>query len=44
MTAEEAVVAAQRSGLVLRPYRCDRCRRFHLTSRTRGKWMPKTAE
>jgi hypothetical protein len=43
-TAEEAVVAAQRSGLVLRPYRCDRCRRFHLTSRTRGKWMPKTAE
>ena len=25
------------SGLVLRSYRCDRCRQFHLTSRTKGK-------
>jgi hypothetical protein len=33
----EALAAIARSGLVLRPYRCDRCRRFHLTSRTRGK-------
>jgi hypothetical protein len=23
----------------LRPYHCDRCRQFHLTSRTKGKRM-----
>ena len=34
---EEAVSAIHRSGLALRPYRCDRCGRFHLTSRTKGK-------
>ncbi len=28
----------------LRPYRCDRCARFHLTSRTKGKWMPLVAD
>jgi hypothetical protein len=36
----EALAAMQRSGLPLRPYRCDRCRQFHLTSRTKGKWLP----
>ncbi len=25
----------------LRPYRCDRCGKFHLTSRTKGKRVPK---
>jgi hypothetical protein len=39
----EALLAAQASGLVLRTYRCDRCRQFHLTSRTRGKWVPRSA-
>ncbi|WP_213982044.1 hypothetical protein [Sphingomonas sp. dw_22] len=34
---QEALRMAERSGLVLRPYRCDRCRQFHLTSRTKGK-------
>jgi hypothetical protein len=34
---EEAVGAALAAGIVLRPYRCDRCGRFHLTSRTKGK-------
>jgi hypothetical protein len=34
---DEALEAARRSGLVLLPYRCDRCRKFHLTSRTKGK-------
>lgn len=33
----EAILAIQRSGLRLRLYQCDRCRRFHLTSRTKGK-------
>ena len=36
-SAEDAMLAASSSGLPLRPYRCDRCRRFHLTSRTKGK-------
>ncbi|GHH20233.1 hypothetical protein GCM10008023_27910 [Sphingomonas glacialis] len=30
----EAIAASR---LVLRSYRCDRCRQFHLTSRTKGK-------
>jgi hypothetical protein len=38
--AASALDAARAAGLALRPYRCDRCRRFHLTSRTKGKWMP----
>jgi hypothetical protein len=38
---EEALAAAGRSGLQLRPYRCDRCSRFHLTSRTKGKRIPR---
>lgn len=36
-SAEDALAAARRSGLRLFPYRCDRCRQFHLTSRTKGK-------
>jgi len=38
---EEARAAAQGCGLVLLPYRCDRCGAFHLTSRTKGKRLPK---
>jgi hypothetical protein len=34
---EDALAAARRSGLSLFPYRCERCRQFHLTSRTKGK-------
>jgi hypothetical protein len=34
---EDALAAVRRSGLSLMPYRCDRCRKFHLTSRTKGK-------
>jgi hypothetical protein len=40
---EEALLAAQRSGLALLAYRCDRCRLFHLTSRTKGKRLPRPA-
>ncbi len=38
---EEARTVARRSGLLLLPYRCDRCRQFHLTSRTKGKPLPR---
>ncbi len=36
----DALLVARRADIALRPYRCDRCRQFHLTSRTRGKWAP----
>lgn len=36
--AEETALAAAQAGRIpLRIYRCDRCGRFHLTSRTKGK-------
>ncbi|MDP8913353.1 MAG: hypothetical protein M3N39_07235 [Pseudomonadota bacterium] len=41
---QDALLAARRSGLPLRAYRCDRCRQFHLTSRTRGKRVPRLAD
>jgi hypothetical protein len=40
---EDALAAAQAFALPLLPYRCDRCRQFHLTSRTRGKHLPRAA-
>ena len=40
----EASQAARRAGIVLRPYRCDRCGQFHLTSRTKGKRIPRPGE
>lgn len=39
-TEQEALAVAGRAPFPLRPYRCDRCRRFHLTSRTKGKRVP----
>jgi hypothetical protein len=38
-----AIAAAALTLLDLRPYRCDRCRRFHLTSRRKGKRTPRPA-
>ncbi|QJU57774.1 hypothetical protein HL653_08215 [Sphingomonas sp. AP4-R1] len=36
--SEEAAVAeALAAAITLRPYRCDRCGAYHLTSRTKGK-------
>ena len=40
-SAGAARVAAQGDGLVLNPYRCDRCGAFHLTSRTKGRRTPR---
>ena len=37
VSARDAQHIAERATLPLRPYRCDRCRQFHLTSRTKGK-------
>ena len=33
---EEAWVVIRRAAVVLRPYRCGLCRKYHLTSRTKG--------
>jgi hypothetical protein len=38
-TEADACAAAARTGLPLLPYRCDRCRLFHLTSRRKGKFV-----
>ena len=40
-SGREAYLAAANATIILRPYRCDRCRRFHLTSRTKGKRAPR---
>jgi hypothetical protein len=40
-TEAEALAAALAAEIVLRPYRCDRCQQFHLTSRTKGKRWPR---
>ena len=40
-TREAAADAVTAIGLVLHPYACDRCRRWHLTSRTKGRRQPK---
>jgi hypothetical protein len=36
-----ALKAAQTGRVPLRSYRCDRCGQFHLTSRTKGKRVPR---
>ncbi|MBV1686666.1 hypothetical protein KRR38_03005 [Novosphingobium sp. G106] len=40
----EALIAAQAGRVPLRIYRCDRCRQFHLTSRTKGKRIPRPTD
>jgi hypothetical protein len=40
-TAAAAHLAAARAAITLRPYRCDRCRHYHLTGRTKGKRVPR---
>ncbi|UAK24692.1 hypothetical protein [Sphingomonas nostoxanthinifaciens] len=36
-TEPAALAIALAASVPLRPYRCDRCGQYHLTSRTRGK-------
>lgn len=39
-TRDEAQNAAERAAFTLRAYRCELCRCFHLTSRTKGMKIP----
>ena len=34
---QDALLIARKASIALRPYRCDRCGQYHLTSRTKGK-------
>lgn len=43
VSEDEALSATRTAAFVLRAYRCDRCRHFHLTSRTKGKRVPRPA-
>ena len=43
LTEVDGLSVAQQAGFALRPYRCERCRLFHLTSRTKGKRVPRRA-
>ena len=36
----DALKVAECADIALRPYRCALCRRWHLTSRTRGMKLP----
>ena len=40
-SGRDAYLAAAAATIDLRPYRCDRCHQFHLTSRTKGKRVPR---
>ncbi len=40
-TREQAELAAQAAPFKLRAYSCELCRRFHLTSRTKGMKTPR---
>ena len=39
-TREEAEAVAARAPFALRAYKCELCRQFHLTSRTKGMKTP----
>ena len=41
---QDAMIIAATADVPLRAYRCDRCRHFHLTSRTKGKRVPRPAQ
>ena len=40
---EASAAAIARTDIELRHYRCDRCGAFHLTSRRKGKRIPRPA-
>ena len=44
VTREEAEEVALRADVTLRAYKCALCRRFHLTSRTKGLRIPRVAD
>ena len=43
-SAPDAHRAAQSAKIILRPYRCDLCRHYHLTSRTKGMFVSRICD
>ena len=43
-TREEAEAVAAKAAITLRAYKCALCRKFHLTSRTKGMKTPRPAQ
>jgi len=43
-TQADAARAAANATVTLRPYRCDLCREYHLTSRTKGMFVPRNSD
>ena len=41
LSEADALAVAARAHVTLRPYRCELCRNFHLTSRTKGMRLPR---
>ena len=41
-TEPDAARAAANATIALRPYRCDLCRHYHLTSRTKGMFVARS--
>ena len=41
-TEPDAQRAAANAKITLRPYRCDLCRQYHLTSRTKGMFVARS--
>ena len=42
-SGQDALLSAAAATIPLRAYRCDRCNQYHLTSRTKGKRVPRPA-
>ena len=43
-TEADAITAATRGAVNLRPYRCQLCRDYHLTSRTKGMFVARKSD
>jgi hypothetical protein len=43
-TEQDAQAFARDAGLALVPYQCDRCLKYHLTRRTKGKWFSRPSD
>ena len=43
-SAVDAALASRASPFTLRPYRCELCRDYHLTSRTKGMFVSRKCD
>ena len=43
-SADAAALASRAAPFTLRPYRCDLCRQYHLTGRTKGMFVSRKCD